>query len=198
MIARILMSALLLLPLRVRAQEKGLKRVYTTITNAINTAILTRRGSNEIGGSIFYNSWKTEYDTGEKTTEHIFDAELGLSRFIANNLSLGILLSYLDQNNTVDGLQNGTSFKQTMVGPSLKTYFGNERTRPFVFAQYLFLKGDQFDGGELGLGLGALYHLAGNVGIAAQVKYGILFHGKSTIERQSRILLGLGLTNFIL
>ena len=194
MIVRTLMLALLLLPSQVRTQEKDLKRVYTTITNAINTAILTRRGSNEIGGSIFYHSCKTEYDTGEKATEQILNAELGLARFIANNLSLGILFSHLDQSNTIDG----SSVKQTGFGPSLKFYFGNERTRPFVFAQYLFLKGDRFDGGELGFGLGALYHLAGNVGIAAQMKYGIVFPGTSTVERQRRILLGLGLTNFIL
>ena len=61
----------------------------------------------------------------------------------------------------------------------------------------LFLTGDYFDGGELGFGAGIMYHVAGNLGITLQLKYGQIWSTKNDIESQNTIFVGIGLSNFI-
>lgn len=194
----VLIGSLCAFAFQVNAEEKDLKTVYTTITDAINSAIFTRKGSNELGGSFAYNADKTEYTSGNTLTEQTLNVEFGYGRFILNNLSLGILFSYMHQSITNDIADKKVSMKQTLIGPTIKKYFGNRRSRPFVFTNVLFLQGDLFDAKEADLGIGLLYHLSGNTGITAYVKYGKLFTSDEIIKNQNRLLLGVGLTNFIL
>ena len=77
-------------------------------------------------------------------------------------------------------------------------YFGDERTRPFIMADYLVLTGDYYDGGEVDLGGGVMYHLDGNIGLNLFAKYGIIWYDSNTLDNKSRIFLGIGLSGFIL
>ena len=180
------------------AGNKDLRHAYTSITNTINSAILTRRGSNEISGSASFQSLKTEYESGTNTTERLFNADLGYGRFIVNNLSLGFLVSIRNQSVTDDLSNQKESVDQVWVGPSLKKYFGNDKVRPYLSAEYLFLRGDLFDGGEADLGLGLLVHASGNMGVTMQAKYGISPSGSESIHSRNRLLFSVGMVHFIL
>jgi hypothetical protein len=180
------------------AGEKDLKNIYTAITNKVNSAILTRRGSNEITGSASFQSLKTEYDSGLKTTEQLLDADLGTGRFIVDNLSLGILFSLTNQHVTENLSNQKKSVNQVWIGPYVNKYFGNDRIRPFLSAEYLFLRGDVFDGGEADMGLGLLIHASGNMGITVQAKYGVSPSGSESIHSRNRLLFAVGMTHFIL
>jgi len=180
---------------QIMAQETDLKEVYTDVTTKINSSLLTRKGAFELNGNIFYDRLKTEYSEGNEGWEFIdktFQADAGVSYFIMNQLSLGILLSYLDQKRLYANLQ------QTMMGPVAKLYFGEKRWRPYLFIDYLFINGDVMDGGETDIGAGILYHVTGNFGFSLQLKYGILSADEENIKGFSRMFIGIGIVNFIL
>jgi hypothetical protein len=177
------------------AQETDLKKIYTDVTTRINSALLTRKGAYELNGFIYYNRLTTRYKQNLVIPEdkiETFQVEAGGAHFFMNNLSLGILLSYLNQK------QNNLRTDQTMAGPMIKKYFGDKEWRPYLFSDYLFLSGDNLDGGEWDMGAGLLYHVTGNFGIIVQVKYGILFANEESIKSQNRLFVGIGIINFIL
>jgi hypothetical protein len=89
------------------------------------------------------------------------------------------------------------TIEQTFIGPIGKYYFGEGELRPFVFADYLFLTGDDFDGGEFGFGAGIMYHITGNTGLNLQFKYGHIWSNKDNIDSQSGVFIGIGFSNFI-
>ena len=177
---------------RLAAQEKSIKKIYTDVTDAIHAALLTKRGVDEINGAVFYNRLNTEFEGGDEDVEEQVQAEAGLSHFFIDNLSFGFLFSYFRQK------EEGGVAEQTMVGPIIKKYFGRERFRPYVFTDYLFWIGDRLDGREWDVGVGGLYPISGNVGMTAQVKYGILFENTNCIHKQNRLFVGIGLTHFLL
>jgi hypothetical protein len=180
---------------QIMAQETDLKEVYTDVTTKINSSLLTRKGAFELNGYIFYDRLKMEYSEGNENREFIdktFQADAGVSYFIENQLSLGIVLSYFDQKRLYSTIQ------QTMTGPIVKLYFGEKRWRPYLFVDYLFINGDVMDGGETDIGAGILYHLTGNFGISFQLKYGVLSADEENTEGFSRMFIGFGIVNFIL
>ncbi len=179
------------------AQESDIKKIYTDITTKINSALLTQKSSIEVSGFISYNYYKTKFDYGETRTQHLVQIEPIISYFIIDDLSFGLDFSY-QYNKTENEVGNDPgTIEQTFIGPIGKYYFGKEDFRPFVFADYLFLTGDYFDGGELGFGAGIMYHVAGNLGINLQLKYGQIWSTKNDIESQNTIFVGIGLSNFI-
>ncbi len=178
--------------------KKDLKDIYTAITNKVNSAMLTRRGSNEIEGSASFQSVRTEYDKGLKITERLLNADFGYGRFVFNNLSLGILLSVRNQSVTNEITDVKKSTNQIWIGPSLKKYFGRDKVRPFVSAQYLLLRGDIFEGGEADLGAGLMIHVAGNMGLILQARYGFLTTDDETVNSRNRLLLAAGMIHFTL
>jgi len=180
------------------AQDKELKDVYTEVTTAINTALLTKSGAMELSGFVSYNYFNTDYTSGEKLTQSTLQAEPSFSYFILDNMSLGITAAYHYEKMEYDIGGNTVSDEQTFVGPIAKMYFGDEQYRPFVFADYLFLTGDNFEGGELDLGAGLFYHATGNFGFSLFGKYGIIWPSKDEIDQQNRIFIGIGISNFIL
>jgi len=180
---------------QIYSQENEVKKVYLGITDAIDSALLTQQGGYEVGGNFSYSDVTTEIEYNNhvyKEVIQILQIDLALSYFVFDNLSFGMLFSYLQQN------LDGPTTEQTMVGPVLKKYFGDDRFRPFVFADYLFLTGDNIDGGELDFGAGVLYHIAGNFGISAQLKYGQIFTDFNNIKKQNSLMFGIGIQNFIL
>ncbi|MBN1895789.1 hypothetical protein JW906_14960 [bacterium] len=179
------------------AQENSLKDIYTEITTRINSALLTRKSSVELSGFISYQYYKTRYDEGITGNRYSFQVDPIVSYFIIKNLSLGLSFSYhydkieagtTDQTDTID---------QKFLGPVVKYYFCNEKFRPFLFADYLFLAGDHLDGGELGLGAGIMIHVSGNLGLNFQVKYGQIWSDQEGIDSQNLIFAGIGLSHFI-
>jgi hypothetical protein len=178
------------------AQETDLKKIYTEITTTINSSLLTRRGAYEISGFIFYDRMKTVYEDSynynDESITETFRAEPGVGYFFIDNLSAGLLFSYLNQK------QDQERTEQTLAGPIVKMYFGDKEWRPYLFTDYLFWTGDIMDGGEWDLGIGLLYHVSGNFGVTAQVKYGILFSDEKYIQEMNRIYVGFGIINFIL
>ena len=135
-----------------RAQDDDLKKVYTDVTTAINSALLTKSGSMEISGSVSFNYFNTSYNSGETLNQSIFQAEPQFSYFLFDNISLGIDLSYIYQKSEFERSDETTTLKQTALGPFAKMYFGDEKFRPFILADYLFLSGDDFKGGEADFG----------------------------------------------
>jgi hypothetical protein len=89
------------------------------------------------------------------------------------------------------------SMAQTFIGPVGKYYFGEKQIRPFVFSELLFLTGDRFEGQELALGAGMMYHVSGNIGLNVMVKYGHILADSDLIDTQRRIFFGLGLSGFL-
>ena len=177
------------------AQETDLKKIYTDITTTINSALLTRKGAFELSGNIFYDRLETEYrlnNDKQEFTNETFQFDAGLAHFLVNNLSLGVLISYLNQKQYTERIEH------TMVGPVIKYYIGEKRWRPYLFADYLFMTGDVMDGGETDIGAGLLYHVTGNFAISLQFKYGILSADEETFKGLNRIFIGLGIVNFIL
>jgi len=185
------------------AQDKDLKDLYTDFTTAINSALLTKKGSVELSGFLSYNSVKTVYQENQQTTESITQLEPQLSYIFIDNLSAGLIFSYTHIKSEYKNwiLPAIYTFpepaEQTMAGPILKMYFTEEKLRPFVFADYLLMFGDS-DGGEMDLGAGVFYHVSGNFGLNLFAKYGILWPDEKTIDSQQRIFIGLGISNFIL
>jgi hypothetical protein len=179
------------------AQENNIKKIYTDITTKINSALLTQKSSFEVSGFISYNYYKTKFDYGETRTQHLVQIEPIISYFFIDDLSLGLDFSY-QYNKTENEVGNDPSIiEQTFIGPIGKYYFGEGDFRPFVFADYIFLIGDNFDGGELGFGAGIMYHVAGNIGINLQLKYGQIWSTRNDIDSQNTIFVGIGLSNFI-
>ena len=181
----------------VAAQEDDIKKIYTDITTKINSALLTKKSSIEISGFMSYNYYKTKYNYNEAKNMHLLQIEPIISYFFIDDLSIGLNLSYQYQKIEYETGDDPGTTEQTFIGPIGKYYFGEEKLRPFIFADYLFLVGDNFDGGELGIGGGILYHFTGNFGINLQIKYGQIWSSKDNIDSQSRILVGIGISNFI-
>ena len=184
------------------AQEKNLKDIYTKFTTAVNSALLTQTGSIEISGFMSYNYLKTKFVGELESSQSIILLEPQISYFILDNISLGMALSHSYSKTNYKGILVGIYpteiiTKQTFVGPIAKMYIGEEEFRPFVFADYLFMTGDQ-DGGEVDFGAGIFYHLTGNFGINLVGKYGIISTDQSGIDSQNRFFVGIGISNFIL
>jgi len=179
------------------AQENSLKDIYTDITTKINSALLTRKSSIELSGFISYHYYETKYDDGVIGKRHSIQADPMISYFIINDLSLGLDFSYRYDKMDPGAGNDPSIVEQKFLGPVAKYYFCDERFRPFLFADYLFLAGDLFNGGELGVGAGIMFHVSGNLGIHFQVKYGQIWSGEEGIDRQNVIFTGIGLSNFI-
>jgi len=180
------------------AQEKDIKKIYTDVTTAINSALLTKKNVIELSGFLSYNYLKTEYDYNESLKEQTIHVEPGFSYFFFDNISFGLILSYFYHKTDYESSNDAISIDQISIGPVAKVYFGEDKFRPFILADYLFLVGDDFDGGELDLGAGVLYHVAGNFGISIQAKYGLIWSNNDNINNQNRIFVGVGFSNFIL
>jgi hypothetical protein len=180
------------------AQDKDLKGIYKEVTTAINSALLTRSGSMEISGSLSYSSFTTDYTDDEQLTQQIFLLEPVVSYFFVDNISLGIDVSYLNQKTEYKSSGSALRTEQTFIGPIAKMYFGEDRFRPFILADYLFLVGDNYDGGVLDLGAGVFYHVTGNFGFSLSGKYGFMSSSHDDIDSQHRFFIGIGISNFIL
>jgi hypothetical protein len=194
----VVLFLLLLFSLNVLAQEKDLKDIYTNLTTAINSALLTRAGAMEISGALSYNYFSTQYTHAEKSGQYIVQVEPAFSYFFVDNISLGINVSYLYQKTEYETADISTTIEQTFIGPIAKMYFGKEEFRPFILADYLFLSGDNYSGGELDFGAGIFYHLTGNFGFSLLAKYGFIWSDKENIDSQRRLFIGIGISNFIL
>ena len=171
------------------AQDKDLKKIYTDVTREINSALLTRSGSMEISGSLSYSSFTTDYTDDEQLTQQIFLLEPVVSYFFVDNISLGIDVSYLNQKTEYKSSGSALRTEQTFIGPIAKMYFGEDRFRPFILADYLFLVGDSYDGGVLDLGAGVFYHVTGNFGFSLS---------NSVHVQSDEGFIGIGISNFIL
>ena len=180
------------------AQEDDLKGIYTDITTAINSALLTKAGSKEISGFLSFNSFTTKYTYNEKMTQQIFLIEPVFLYFFIDNIALGLDVSYLNQKTDYKSSEDSGTIEQTFVGPIAKMYFGEDRLRPFILADYLYLVGDNYDGGVLDIGAGVFYHVTGNFGFSFFGKYGFMSSTKDNIDRQNRVFIGIGISNFIL
>ena len=179
------------------AQESDIKKIYTDITTKINSALLTQKSSIEVSGFMSYNYYKTKFDYGEIRKQHLVQLEPIISYFFIDDLSFGLNLSY-QYNKTENEVGNDPgTIEQTFIGPIGKYYFGKEDFRPFVFADYLFLAGDYFEGGEFGFGAGIMYHATGNIGLNLQLKYGQIWSNMDDINSQNTIFVGIGISNFI-
>jgi hypothetical protein len=189
---------------QLNAQET-LKQVFTDIQQAVNTALLTRKGTKMISGSVFYNSSKTAYNSKSPgnleytITEKSFSATPAFSYFIANNFSLGLAINYtsneIESKLPVEIL--GTKTKQLGFGPVITKFFGKNRTRPFLSLDALYLKGDIIDGKRIDIGAGFIYHISNNIGIGPLATYGLIFPDDESIDSSSNIYIGIGISNFI-
>ena len=189
---------LLLSAFKLFAQEDNLKGIYTKVTTAINSELITESGSKEISGHLSYNNFTTKFSYDEKITQQIFLIESVFSYFFIDNISLGLDLSYLNQKTDYKSSADSGTLEQTFIGPIAKMYFGEDRFRPFILTDYLFLVGDNYDGGILDIGAGIFYHVTGNFGFSLFGKYGFMSSTSDDIDSQNRILIGVGISNFIL
>jgi hypothetical protein len=164
----------------------------------INSALLTKAGSKELSGFISYNHSNTTYTYDAELYQQQILVEPLFSYFFVDNISLGIDLSYLHQKTESKPSGGTTRVEQTFVGPIAKMYFGEERFRPFVLTDYLFMIGDNFDGGVLDFGGGVFYHATGNFGFSLFGKYGTVWSSRDSIDRQNRLFIGIGINNFFL
>jgi len=180
------------------AQEKDLKGIYADVTTAINSVLLTQSGSKEISGFLSYHSFTTTYTYDEKMTRMVFLIEPVFSYFFIDDISFGLDVSYVNEKTDYTSSDNTRIIEQTFAGPIAKMYFGEERFRPFILADYLFLVGDNYDGGVFDIGAGVFYHVTGNFGFSLFGKYGFMSSTKNDIDSQKRVFIGIGLTNFIL
>jgi hypothetical protein len=194
----ILLSILLLFPLHLFAQEKDLKDIYTEVTTSINSMLLTKTGSTEISGFISYARLSTAFSDDQKTTQQILQIEPVFSYFFIDHISFGIDISYLYQKIDYKSYRGAASFEQIFAGPIAKMYFGEDNPRPFILSDYLFLIGDNFDGGELDFGVGIFWHLTGNFGFNIYGKYGIIWSNNNDIDTRNQIFIGIGISNFML
>jgi hypothetical protein len=173
------------------AKDEDLKSIYSTITNSINSAILTKKSNWEVSGSAFFNKVQTTFKDEQEGGVRTAHAELALSYFVINNLCFGLCGAY-----DYDHLSNQT-IEQKMAGVIGKKYFGSKRWRPFIVTDYLYHTGDDFKGGELNAGAGLLYHIAGSFAVTADVKYGLFQAQNENIEKRNRYYIGIGIVNFI-
>ena len=180
------------------AQEKDLKGIYSDVTTAINSALLTKSGSKELSGFLSYNSFTTTYTYDEKIARQSLLLEPVFLYFIVDRIALGLDVSYLREKTDYESLDISTTTEQTFVGPVAKMYFGEDRFRPFVLADYLFLVGDNYEGGVFDIGAGIFYHVSGNFGFSLLGKYGFMFSTKNYVDSQKRLFIGVGISNFIL
>lgn len=194
----ILLCILIFSSISLFAQENDFKEFYTDVTTAINTALLTKSGSLEISGFLSYNSYTTNFTYDEKMTQQIFLLEPVFLYFFVDNISLGFDVSYLNQKTNYKSSADSRTIEQTFIGPIAKMYFGEDRFRPFILADYLFLVGDNYDGGVFDLGAGVFYHVTGNFGFSLFGKYGFMSSTNDNIDSQNRVFIGVGITNFIL
>jgi hypothetical protein len=193
----LLLSILLFTSINLFAQDDDLKEIYTDVTTAINSVLLTKSGSIEISGFMSYNSFTTSYTYDEKMTQQIFLIEPVFSYFFVDHISLGLDLSYLNQKIDYESSADSRTIEQTFIGPVAKMYFGEDRFRPFLLADYLFLVGDNYDGGVLDIGAGVFYHVTGDFGFSLIGKYGFMSSTNDNIDSQSRMFIGVGISNFI-
>ncbi len=193
----IFFTILLLFPLHLFAQEKDLKEIYTDVTKAINSILLTKTGATEISGFISYTHLSTAFTSAQKSTQQILQIEPVFSYFFVDHISLGIDISYYYQKINYKSY-GAASLEQIFAGPIAKMYFGEDNLRPFILTDYLFLVGDNFDGSELDFGAGIFCHVTGNFGISLFGKYGIIWSNNNDIDTQNRIFIGIGISNFIL
>jgi len=202
---RIILCVLFLTSFKISAQDKDLKDLYTNFTTAINSVLLTKQGAMELSGFLSYTYLKTDFENDQEKTQSIIQLEPQFSYFIMDNISFGLLLSYSKNNieyksPVVSGPLPATgamSLEQTSAGPIAKIYFAEDKLRPFIFADYLFMFGDS-DGSAFDLGAGIFYHVSGNFGLNLFGKYGIIWPDEDYIDSQHRIFVGLGISNFIL
>jgi hypothetical protein len=180
------------------AQEDDLKAVYKDVTTAINSILLTKAGSKEISGSLSYNSFSTDLTYDEKLKQQIFLFEPVFLYFFIDNVSLGFDVSYLYQKSEYQRTGHSKTVEQTFIGPVAKMYFGEDKLRPFVLVDYLFMVGDNYDGGVLDIGGGVFYHVAGNFGFSLMGKYGFISSTIDNVDSQNRVFIGIGISNFIL
>ena len=197
-ITRTLVLILLIISSNVYSQETDLKGIYTDVTTAINSALLTKSGVIEVSGFLSYNYLNTQYTNDHEWSQHLIQIEPNFSYFIADNISLGIDLSYLYQKTDFEESGTSATLEQLFIGPISKMYFGENRFRPFILADYLIMVGDSYEGGELDFGAGIFYHVAGNFGLSMFAKYGIIWSSKDIIDSQKRVFIGVGISNFIL
>ena len=120
-----------------------------------------------------------------------------ISYFLINDLSFGLNFSYQYEKSENEVGNDHSTIEQTFIGPIGKYYFGEGEFRPFVFTDYLFLIGDNFDGCELGFGAGIMYHITGSTGLNLRIKYGHIWSNIDNIKSQNAILIGIGFSNFI-
>ena len=194
----VLFCILLFSSINLFAQEEDLKGIYTDVTTAINSVLLTKSGSIEISGFISYNSFTTKFTYDEKMTQQIFLIEPVFLYFFVDNISFGLDVSYLLQKTDYESSEGSRNIEQTFIGPIAKMYFGEDRLRPFILADYLFLVGDNYNGGVVDIGAGIFYHITGNFGFSLFGKYGIMSSSNNNIDSQNRIFIGIGIANFIL
>jgi hypothetical protein len=188
----------ILFPVIIFAQDDSLKDIYKDVTTAINSALLTKAGVVEISGFASYNYYKTNFKDNESVTQNILQIEPVVSYFVADNIAIGLDVKYMYENSKISSNSSTNSNSQTFAGPVAKMYFGEERYRPFIMIDYLVLAGDSYDGGEVDLGGGLMYHLDGNIGLNLFAKYGIIWYDSDTLDNKNRIFLGIGLSGFIL
>jgi hypothetical protein len=180
------------------AQKTDLKGLYTDITTAINSALLTRKGSVELRGSMFYDRVKTTYKGGPDFVDEEIQLKPALYYMIFDNIGLGGMFSYTRNTSNINGISYKQSFSQTAIGPSLKKYFCKDKWRPFASAGYLVHVGDNWEGGEFDLGLGLMYHLQSTTALSLEINYGFIRPSEKAIDNRSRILVGIGFSSFIL
>ena len=194
----VLLFILLFSSISLFAQENDLKEIYTDVTTAINSALLTKSGSIEISGFLSFNSYTTNFTYDEKMTQQILLIEPVFLYFFVDNISLGFDVSYLNQKTDYESSDGSRTIEQSFVGPIAKMYFGEDRFRPYILADYLFLVGDNYNGGVFDIGAGVFYHVTGNFGFSLIGKYGIMSSTNNNIDSQNRIFIGIGISNFIL
>jgi len=179
------------------AQENSLKDIYTDITTKINSALLTRRSSIEMSGFVSYHYDRTIFEHGAAVEQHLLQVEPMLSYFLIHDLSLGVDYSYHYTKNVQEPGNSSVITQQSFLGPMIQYYFCDRRWRPFLFTHVLFQSGDAYDGGELGVGGGILFHVSGNIGLKLRIKYGHVWSSRNEIEKQNTVFTGIGLSSFL-
>jgi hypothetical protein len=180
------------------AQKTDLKDLYTGITTAINSALLTRKGSVEMRGSMYYDRLKTTYKNGPEYVDEVIQVKPAIYYMIFDNVGLGGMLSYTKSTYQIGGSSHKEVNTQTALGPSLKKYFYKDKWRPFATAGYLAHIGDNWQGREIDLGLGLMYHLQSTTALSLEINYGFIRPNDHDIDHRSRILVGVGISSFIL
>ncbi len=180
------------------AQKRDLKDLYTNITTAVNSALLTQKGSVEIRGSMYYDRLQTRYKEGPEFIDEIIQVKPAAYYMMFDNVGLGGLLCYSRNTTQITGGSDKTVSTQTAIGPSLKKYFRKDSWRPFATLGYLAHLGDQREGREFDLGIGIMFHLQSTTALSLEVNYGFIRPSEQAVDSRSRILVGIGLSSFML